>query len=79
MNDVWVAAGGTRGGSLGMIATGVANELEAVRVQGKGKKAVRTKGLPAAFLTDGDRGGTTTIMKNQGLMVFFEIIRDGGE
>ena len=32
--------------------------------------------MPAAVFTESERGGTAAIMKNQGLMVIFEILLD---
>lgn len=72
-----MAAGGTIGGDGGVVAAGVAEELELVSVEGEGEEAAGTESLPAAVVADGEGGGAAAVVEDDGLGVICERFGDG--
>ena len=58
------------------MSAGMADKIIGVRVESKREKTVRAEGLPATVFADSKRSRTTTVMKNEGLVVVFEIARN---
>ncbi len=76
VNHAGMVAVGAARGNLGAVATDMATESVAVGMESEREITIRAEGLPATFFTEGHGGRTTTIMKNQSLMVFLKIIGD---
>ena len=70
---------GAGGGDGGFGSAGVAEEGEAVGVEAEGEEAAGAKGLPAAMIADGERGGATAVVEDHGLGFAVQGILDGGE
>ena len=76
MNDAGMMTIRTSRGNFRSMSAGMADEIIGIRVESKREKTVRAEGLPATVLTDSKRGGATTVVKNEGLVVVFEIARN---
>lgn len=76
MYDIGMIAIWTGSGNRGVMTAGVANELEIVVMQSEGKKTMRASGLPATMVTDGERGGATAVVKDEDLVMVFEVVLD---
>lgn len=77
MDDVWGVAFWARMGEALRVATDVADEGKGVGMEGEGKETFWAEGLPAAFFTEGERGGAAAIVENESLTVIFEVFFDG--
>ena len=56
----------------------MADEFESIGVKSKRQEAVGTEGLPATVFADCQRCGAAAVVKNEGLVVIFEVLFDGG-
>ena len=79
MDDVWGVAFWAGMGKALSVAADVADEGKGVGMEGEGKETFWAEGLPAAFFTESERGGTTTIGKDESLVVILEIGLDGAK
>ncbi len=71
MMTIWAARG-----DFGFVPTEVTSEFISIRVEIHGDVAIRAERLPTAIFANGHWRRTTTIMKNQSLMISLEIIFD---
>ncbi len=74
VDDAGAAATGTAGGDFFFVTTDMAREGVGIGVEGHWEVAFGTKGLPATFFAECNRGGAATIMKNESLMFSLDIV-----
>lgn len=76
MDDAGGLAFRTGFGDFFLVTAEVTGESIAISMQSHGEVTIRAEGLPTAVFAEGERGRTAAIMKNQGLMMVFEILLD---
>ena len=76
MNNRGVLADWTDFRNNFFMAAGMTDEFEFVAVKSERKKTVGAKSLPAALITNCKRSGTTTIMKNEGLLMLIKVLNN---
>lgn len=76
MHNASMMAIWTTGGNFDFMSTEVASELVGVGMEIHRNIAIWAEGLPAAVFADCHGGRTTTIMKNQSLMISLKIVFD---
>lgn len=79
MDDVGGVTFGADVGDFGGVATGVTEERIGVGVESQGEETGGTEGLPTAFFADSEGRGAAAVVKNEGLVVIFEVFGDGRE
>ena len=79
VEDAGVVAVGAGGREFFGKTTGVTEEGIGVRVKGKREKTSRAESLPATMLAEGEGGGATTIVIDEGLVTGSEVFVDGGK
>ena len=76
MNDAGVMTIWAGRGDFRCMSAGMADKIIGVGMEGKREETVRTEGLPATAFANSKGGGATTVVKNESLVVVFEIARN---
>ena len=74
VDEVGFVTLGAGAGDGSGVAAEVADEGVGVGVEGEGEVAVGTEGLPAAVITEGERGRAAAVMEDEGLVVLGEVM-----